>query len=103
MARMGPRARLSARLTPENQVKRAFPALAADPAFEVASPRDTKYNCIAWAAGDTSRWWWPPLPGAPTQAGHYWPVDPPQTGALADFVAAFESLGYVQTVDSTLV
>jgi len=37
--------------------------------FEVTSPEDSNYNCIAWAAGDTARWWEPDPMGA-----YYWPA-----------------------------
>jgi hypothetical protein len=35
-----------------------FPNLRADP-YAVTSPASTVYNCIAWAAGDNTRWWEP--------------------------------------------
>jgi len=35
-----------------------FPGLQSSP-FRVTSPADGKYNCIAWAANDSSDWWWP--------------------------------------------
>jgi hypothetical protein len=79
-----------------------FPGLAVDPGFEVTSPSDTRYNCIAWAADDTSRWWWP-VPGQPvTRAGSYWPPGIQPTGTLADFRAAFETLGYQVCADASL-
>jgi hypothetical protein len=49
------------------------------------------YNCIAWAAGKTDRWWWPiSVPGA------YWPIpiDPVDPVTLKQFTKAFESQGY---------
>ena len=56
----------------------------------VTSPVDYKYNCIAWAAGDTHRWW---QPGKP----YYWPVAgwPKNDAGLGGLVKAFASLGYV--------
>jgi hypothetical protein len=33
---------------------------------EITSPRTVRYNCIAWAARNTERWW---------QPGVFWPVD----------------------------
>ena len=27
--------------------------------FSRTSPSATTYNCIAWACGDNTRWWWP--------------------------------------------
>ncbi|HMD98104.1 MAG TPA: hypothetical protein VKM93_12350 [Terriglobia bacterium] len=29
---------------------------------EITSAASRLYNCIAWAAGDTQRWWWPDDP-----------------------------------------
>ena len=55
------------------------------------SPRDVGYNCVAWSAGDTTRWW---------QPGVYWPVetsrDDYSVGALEQ---AFQSLGYEDCPD----
>lgn len=30
--------------------------------YRVTSPPDETYNCIAWAAGDTTNCWWPADP-----------------------------------------
>ncbi len=27
--------------------------------YQITSPKDYRYNCIAWAAGDTKNWWQP--------------------------------------------
>jgi hypothetical protein len=35
-----------------------FPGLRGQP-YEITSPRELRYNCIAFIAGDTSRWCWP--------------------------------------------
>jgi hypothetical protein len=50
------------------------------------------YNCIAWAAGKTDKWWWP-TPGDPDV---YWPIpiDPVDPVTLTQFILAFESEGY---------
>lgn len=50
------------------------------------SERTRKYNCIAWAAGDTEKWWWP--------LGFYWPSGIPKETTLEAFIALFKSLGY---------
>lgn len=55
--------------------------------FELTSPRTEEYNCIAWAAGDTERWWWP--------QGGFWPVGVAARETVPAFEAAYESLGYV--------
>jgi len=70
-----------------------FPGLT-DDNHRVSSPRDFRYNCIAWSAGDTTHWW---------QPGVYWPVaatrDDHGIGALEE---AFRSLGYEDCPDDRL-
>lgn len=58
--------------------------------YRLTSPAADSYNCIAWAVGDTSRWWWPDDP-----VRTYWPVDAPRLETLAAFGDAFATLGYV--------
>lgn len=62
-----------------------FPGLARR-TFEITSPQDIRYNCIAWAAGDSSKWWWP-------AQGYYWPRSR-GSATLADFQEAFATLGF---------
>jgi len=54
------------------------------------SPQDLNYNCIAWAAGEKHRRWWP------TKLGGYWwpPQLPPDEETQQNFISAFELLGY---------
>ena len=68
---------------------RIFPRLESAP-YEVTSPEDIKYNCVAWAAGPAQirRRWWP----APSPF-YYWPVEPREE-TVAGFVRAFGRLGY---------
>lgn len=70
-------------------VESDFPRLKATGAYEQRSLPDGKYNCIAFAAGETDRWWWPGH-----RAGDYWPPDSPREETLTAFVSAFESIGY---------
>jgi hypothetical protein len=65
-----------------------FPGLRGS-AYQVTSPANDVYNCIAWAAGETVRWWWPDLPPK-----RYWPAGVVRDETLAAFQQAFESLGY---------
>jgi hypothetical protein len=52
----------------------------------ITSPATSDYNCIAWSAYDTERWW---------QPGVYWPVDVPSWDyGLATLEQAFRALGY---------
>jgi hypothetical protein len=57
--------------------------------YEVTSQADEAYNCIAWAAGETDRWWWPDSLGS-----DYWPDNVPRIVSLAAFVQAYETVGY---------
>ena len=69
-------------------IRQLFPQLR-DDTFEITSPRDLRYNCIAWAAGDTTRWWWPgELPFS------FWPRGVRREESIASFVEAFTTLGY---------
>jgi hypothetical protein len=66
----------------------AFPNLASGN-HRITSDRAIAYNCIAWAAGDDGRWWWPvEVPDV------HWPDGAPRVVDLASFVAAFATLGY---------
>src|SRR5437016_1209534 len=55
--------------------------------FSITSPKSAYYNCIAWAAEDTTRWWWP-------DGQNYWPNEIPRKRNLDAFVQLFQSLGY---------
>jgi len=63
----------------------SFPHLTADN-HQVTSPPADEYNCVAWAAGDTMRWW---------QPGVHWPVAvPPGAYGIEVLEQAFRALGY---------
>lgn len=67
---------------------RDFPGL--NPAnHAITSPATPTYNCIAWAAGDSSRWWWPDRFGI-----DYWPPGVRRSETVEAFVQAFSTLGY---------
>jgi hypothetical protein len=57
--------------------------------YRITSKGTRSYNCIAWAAGDDTRWWWPDIEG-----NYYWPPDAPRSRTLLSFSTAFQSLGY---------
>jgi hypothetical protein len=74
----------------------SFPRL--DPAdFFETSPRTSRYNCIAYAAGDEHRWWWPDPDGI-----YYWPHGVQRSEHLAAFQRAFETLGYTLASDGSV-
>lgn len=64
---------------------------------EETSPFKRRYNCIAWAVGDTSRKWWP---GIGNQG--YWPPGVPREETIAAFMEAFATLGYQLCYDERL-
>jgi hypothetical protein len=72
------------------RIEAIFPSLR-NSSFRVTSQATRQYNCIAWAAGDTARWWWPDLGG---DMGAFWPSGVPQEESLEAFAAAFATLGY---------
>jgi len=72
-----------------SSLSEAFPNLHPDN-FHVTSYPSAAYNCIAWAAEDTSAWWW----HAPEVRGFYWPPGVSHVLVLASFIQLFESLGY---------
>lgn len=86
----------------ESIVRSQFPRVD-EAGFRIASPVDPRYNCIAWAAGDASRWWWPTAVGDRQLGGTYWPTGPLMNRpTLEDFEAAFQALGYSSCEDGIL-
>lgn len=73
---------------PVLHTKKQFPGLTSGN-WKATSYPSRRYNCIAWAAGDETRWWWPLSPA-------YWPADAPREVTLPAFVAAFATIGYYE-------
>jgi hypothetical protein len=78
---------------------RSFPALIAGN-HRITSDRSESYNCLAWAAGDDTRWWWPD--DEDNLGLSHWPEGVPRSEDLEAFVAAFETLGYGPCEDGRL-
>ena len=74
---------------PHDRLKSAFPNLTLE-RFDITSCKDGRYNCIAWAANDSRRFWWP----LPQHTSRYWPPGVPRSETVESFLAAFESIGY---------
>lgn len=74
-----------------------FPQLATQP-YRVTSPSTPTYNCIAWAAGRDSEWWWPE-----PDKDAFWPATAPRKDSLKAFLAAFATLEYERCADGVLV
>ena len=77
-------------------IESAFPGLVGRQ-WLPKSPFDDTYQCIAWAAGDTSHKWWPIY--YPPMC--YWPAGAPFEETVDAFVQAFETLGYKRTQNRT--
>lgn len=58
--------------------------------FTITSPATAEYNCIAWAAEDTSACWWPD----PSYI-YFWPPNLPREETVETFMRAYETLGYI--------
>src|ERR1044072_7318956 len=72
---------------PVTWVQSVFPNLGGG-GFVVTSEDTCGYNCIAWAAEDIERWWWP-------SEYSYWPEDPPFEETPEAFEVAFRNVrGY---------
>jgi len=62
--------------------------------YWITSEATVRYNCIAWAAGDTSRWW---------QPGRYWPsAANPDDFDIRALELAFASIGFEPSADGRL-
>lgn len=72
---------------------RDFPRLQ-ESGFELTSEPTKDYNCIGWAAGDVSSWWWPHEDG-------WWPAGLPLVAELENFRRAFALIGYEPCVDGS--
>ena len=72
-------------------LEKAFPGLRGTH-YAVTSPPTPTYNCIAWAAGESNRWWWP-------TSSYFWPTGIPREETLLAFVGAYATLGYTRCDD----
>lgn len=68
-----------------------FPDLA-DWGYVRTSDIDFEYNCIAWAAGDSTQQWWPNEYG-------YWPEGAAREMTVEAFIEAYATLGYASCHD----
>ena len=69
-------------------LEKVFPDLSRF-SYAITSPATGHYNCIAWAAGDDARWWWPD----PFYNG-YWPTGVPRETTIDAFIEAYRTCGY---------
>ena len=72
----------------------SFPNLRNEGFIVVDPPSDT-YNCIAYAAGDTSRWW-------DYTPGRYWPPYATRSEQTESLQEVFAGLGFEECEDSSV-
>lgn len=80
------------RLPMVNDLEVIFPTLQQG-RYRITSPRDTRYNCIAWAARDEQRRWWPD-----PDCIYHWPEGVIRDETLSAFQNAFGTINYVTCV-----
>ncbi len=78
-----------------NELELLFPKLRPG-SYRISSPKDKKYNCIAWAAGNALTWWWPSEDDRDT-----WPAGLVREETLVAFEMAFRSLAYLACADDS--
>ena len=86
MVALGPRERVAGM----NVIETLFPNLQLSN-YQITSPETEIYNCVAWAAGATNKWWWPI--GDPLST--YWPAGSPKQETVPAFQVMFANLGFV--------
>lgn len=69
-------------------IEKNFPNLLTN-GYEITSPATVEYNCIAWAAEDIEKYWWPDA-----SRDYYWPHEIERNETLDAFTKAYELLGY---------
>ena len=79
-----------------NPLELAFPALTKG-RYAITSPAVANYNCIAWAAGESDRWWWPDPLGM-----NYWPPGIIRQENIDSFRLAFVTLGFELSANGIL-
>ena len=72
------------------QIEKAFPTLL-NSRYSITSHAEKDYNCIAWAAGDTTAWLEPD-----PQDICFWPDNIPRVYTVEAYIKAFESLGFTR-------
>ena len=72
----------------------AFPNLSGED-FEIVEQPSQRYNCIAYAAGDTTEWWWP-------NGIVYWPPWATLDNRMESLKEVFAGLEYEQCEDGNV-
>lgn len=73
------------------QLEEKFPKLRGG-GYSEESPRDPKYNCVAFAVGDLNRYWQYMGPGR--TKGYFWPTSIRQDDTVESWAEVFRLYGY---------
>jgi len=84
---------------PESREKK-FPNLNRS-VYHKTSEEDEFHNCIAYAAGDKTQWWQPPLQEGIEEPGQYWPPGAPIEPHINSLIRAYELSGFQLCPDDT--
>lgn len=66
----------------------SFPRLASE-GYQITTEPNGEYNCIAYAAGETDRWW-----THLDEPGYYWPESANRSALVQGIIQVFSELGY---------
>ena len=80
------------------EILKAFPGLRYDLGFQITSPSNHDYNCIAWALGKDDCWMWPEEDAEGVTA---WPGSSVDTD-IQSLMEAFKRLGFEECDDECL-
>jgi hypothetical protein len=72
-----------------------YPNLTASNHRDIITTPDSKYNCIAWAAGIDNDWWDP-------ATGRTWPGNAPRDYQVTSLVIVYESMGFEPCANGSL-
>jgi hypothetical protein len=78
------------------ELEQDFPGLA-QAGYTKTSDRDPNYNCVAWAVGNTKRYWYDAK-----IKGYYWPPLMPSADTLEGWLEVFKLHGYRETDEADL-
>jgi len=78
------------------ELEALFPGLTST-SYQVTSPDDPAYNCIAWALGDVTHFWY----DAPVR-GYYWPPGVKSADTISGWMEVFSVHGYQLSGDGSL-
>ncbi|MGB8536500.1 MAG: hypothetical protein WCD57_08810 [Acidobacteriaceae bacterium] len=82
--------------TRDLELERRCPSLKQS-SYKITSPNDPRYNCVAYAVGDLTQFWYDL-----NVKGYYWPPGAGSADTIQGWIRVFEIHGYRETEDRTL-